>query len=259
MKLSRSLKLLTLVASFLSPTLGAIAVTNQVSPKAPSSPEYISLGFPPTPSGQERITGGTGGGGTRIGGGGCVAQTQIPSLTPLTPKNQIGKTLNAHPSVFLYVPATKAKLAEFVVIDTNGNYVYTQQFDLPDQSGIVKITLPETNQQGESLSLEQDQTYLWEFAIVCDPSDRSSDVYAWGTLNRLQADPGLQETLNSKQTPLEKAQVYAQNYIWHETLETVAQIRNSQPQEWQELLKSIDIEEERIITAPLIELKIDSE
>jgi hypothetical protein len=237
--------------------LGAIALTNQVTSDESPSPNLVSLGFPPAPSGQEKITGGTGGGGTRTGGNACLTDGPASALIPFTPTDQVPVTVDPNPSLFLYVPETQAKQAEFVVMDIRGDYVYSQKLKLSGKSGIVKVSLPETNQKGEALSLEQGKIYLWEFAIVCDPNDRSGDVYAWGIFNRSELDQKINDSLSKQQNPLEKAKIYAENRLWYETLEQVAEVKDTQPEEWKELLNSIGIAENEIIEAPLIKLDVD--
>jgi hypothetical protein len=255
MKLYKSISLFAVTVGLISPTLGAIAMTPQLGSSESNAQTLISIGFPPVPSGQERITGGTGGGGTRSGGDACASENGVSEVIPLIPTNQIPNTVAPNPSLYIYVPQTKAQVAEFVVMDLQGDYLYSQKFKLSGQAGIAKIKLPETNEQGKSLSLEKDKFYYWEFAIVCDQSDRASDIYAWGTFNRSQLDQSLDQALKNKSNPLEKATIYAQNRLWNETLEEMIQIRNTQPQEWQDLLKSIGIEENQVIQAPMIQLE----
>lgn len=60
--------------------------------------------------------------------------------------------------------------------------------------------------------------------------------------------------VNKAQNPLEKAEVYAKHYYWNESLNLVAKMKDKKPQAWQELLKSIKIQQPEIVKANIIEL-----
>lgn len=188
--------------------------------------------FPPVP---ER------GGPRRTAGGGsrsysCTDNGDIP-LTAIVPSNNLVKTVAANPTLFWYVPKTKASIAEFVLIDDQNQEVYLTTLTLDNtKDGIVQLSIPKT------VPLTMGKTYNWFFVIVCDPQERSRDQWVKGILERTEVSPQLALNLEQEQNTLEQAKLYAKAMIWQETVTTVAQLRDYQPQAWVNLIESVGLE-----------------
>jgi hypothetical protein len=263
------------IAIVLSPAL-VIFSSLPVGLRAQPYPEWkVSLEFPVDNVGQPN--GGTDDGAIR---GQCFKNQlkkgdKIPldrlllPLNPLTnpPINQI-LTVTANPTVFVYVPETTTLstenlvFAEFSVYDDQGEDFYKTTFrlptvvssDVPSSSvftpGIVKLSLP-TN-----VSLETGKNYRWVFQLYCRKANAEPDAepvfggYVEGLIQRTELSPDL-KTKIEQATPVEQAKLYATARIWSETLMLAAQLRSSQPAEWEELLKSVGLNE--IAQAPFIE------
>ena len=157
-------------------------------------------------------------------------------LTALMPGDNVGTTVATEPTLFVYVPQNTAESAELVVIDEEGNPVYSKNFEIQSANGIVKVNLP------KDAGLSQGQEYMWQFSLVCDSNDRAADRYVQGTLKRVELTSDLQQKLQAA-SPIEQAQLYAEAGIWNETLITLADLRNSNPKEWEELLDSVGLKE----------------
>lgn len=155
-------------------------------------------------------------------------------LTALMPANNRGTTVNARPTLFWYLPKSIARSAELVIVDENRNKVYQTTIAVPSNPGIVQLRLPTT------VSLEVGKTYLWELALICEPENRGVDEFVQGEIQRVPLDAALEETL-ARSDALERAQLYARASIWHETVNTLAQLRNSHPGEWEQLLRSVGL------------------
>jgi hypothetical protein len=155
--------------------------------------------------------------------------------TALVPQNKLGTTVSETPTLFFYIPQTKTRTAEFALMDNEGNELFQKTIALPDKSGVMKLDLPPT------FKLEENKTYQWEFAIVCDTQDRTSDRVIQGTLQRTPVSPELKTKLE-KAEPLDRAKLYAEARIWHESLAIAAQLRGTTPSAWMELLKSVELE-----------------
>ena len=259
------------IAILLSPAL-VIFSSLPLGLRAQPYPEWkVTVQFPVDNVGQPPSTGG---GATR---GQCFKYQQnqedkIPldrlllPLNPLTnpPVNQI-LTVAANPTVFVYVPETTIRstenlvFAEFSVYDDQGEDFYKTTFrlptvvssDVPTSSvftpGIVKLTLP------ANVSLETGKTYHWEFKLNCPPDesgDASDNPFVDGWIQRTELSPDL-KTKIEQATPLEQAKLYAKARIWSEALMLAAQLRSSHPAEWEELLKSVGLNE--IAQVPLLE------
>lgn len=204
--------------------------------KAQLTPELISVEFP-TGNTSRPPSSGTTGGGSR---GYCRAITgekkKKKELIALMPTDNTGTTISTNPKFFLYVPEHKAKLAEFEVKDKSGKSLYSTELNISTTSGIVKLTLP------ENVSLKTNKEYTWTFAIVCDPLDRGTDNLVQGTIKKVEISSELENSLKNA-TLLEQAKIYAKAKIWHDTIATVADLRTSNPKEWEELLRSVELEE----------------
>ncbi len=187
--------------------------------------------FPPVPErGEPRRTAG---GGSRSYS--CTDNGDIP-LTAIVPANNLVTTVAANPTLFWYVPKTTASEAEFVLIDDQNQEVYLTTLTLDNTNGIVKLSVPET------VPLTMGKQYKWFFVLVCDPQERSRDHWVQGILERTELSPELALNLEQEQNTLEQAKLYADALIWQETLSTVAQLRDSQPQAWVDLIKSVGLE-----------------
>ncbi|MEB3335890.1 MAG: DUF928 domain-containing protein [Leptolyngbyaceae bacterium] len=190
----------------------------------------LALQFPPTKG--RGAPSRTVGGGTRDGSS-CLASNKT-SLTAIAPDNNIGTTATDNPTFFWYVPQTTATTAEFFMMDDQYQEVYLQAIDLPSKAGIVKIKLP------PAVKLQPHKTYRWEFAVVCDPQDRTRDRLVNGWVERIPLNAQLQTRL-TKASALDKAKLYAQASLWQETVALAAELRPQYPQEWEGLLKSVGL------------------
>lgn len=190
------------------------------------------LRFPQTEDrgGPNRTTGG----GTR--GGECIAATGT-NLTLLLPQNQSGQATSANPTVFVYVPSTVVKTAELVVADQDGNLIDRQTVPLTGQAGILKMSLLSPGK-----ALQTGKTYNWAFSIVCDPSDRASDVAAIGEVKLVALPDSVNRRLSAARDPFQRAQVLAEARLWYDTLATAIALQTTQPDQWQSLLESVGLQ-----------------
>jgi len=264
------------IAIVLSPAL-VIFSSLPVGLRAQPYPEWkVSLEFPVDNVGQP--DGGSHGAAIR---GSCFKYQQNQEgkmpLTALMPRNPLTNrpvnqtlTVAANPTVFVYVPETTPLsaedlvLAEFSVLDDQEKDVYKTTFrlptvlssDLPNSSvstpGIVKLSLP------ANVSLETGKNYHWVFKLSCrkanaDPNAEPNYTrYVEGWIQRTELSSELKAKIEQA-TPLEQAKLYATARIWSDTLMLAAQLRSSQPAEWEELLKSVGLTE--ISQAPFIEYR----
>ncbi len=198
----------------------------------------FSLEFPPT--------GGTGApertasGGRR--GDSCTEAGALPA-TALVPQNNLVTTVSETPTLFFYIPQTKMKTAELVLMDNEGNEFFQSKIALSGKSGVMKVVVPST------VKLEENKTYRWEFSIICNTQDRMGDSYIQGMLQRTPLSRELKTKLGAAK-PLQQAELLAKAKIWHESLAIAAQLRPTNPTAWEELLKSVGLG--AIATKPFI-------
>ncbi|MBD1868471.1 DUF928 domain-containing protein [Cyanobacteria bacterium FACHB-471] len=175
-----------------------------------------------------------------------------PTSTPLTalvPDTNLGLTLDAHPTLWFYIPYASPQdyETEFVLIDAEENDVYKQNFSLPAEPGIISIQIP------EQVALEAGDSYRWVISVMCNSGNRSGDATVNGWIQRV--DRELDGQLAS--TTLEgELLLYSENALWYEMLTTLAQLRRDQPDDpeieaaWKEFLTTSGLSES-VASAPV--------
>lgn len=198
---------------------------------APSAQEtLISLKFPQ--AGDLGATQTSGGGGTR--GGSCFTQANN-NLRIVAPSRDTF-TATANPSVFVYVPSNQGVVGEFVLVDGEGELVYEQSVPVPEEDSILAIAIP------EEVSLESGGEYAWAFAVNCTIDDQIVGSAVEAGLTRQALTPEITEQIEQISQPLEKANVYASQGIWQDTLMIVASL-SDQKEELVELFNSVGLEQ----------------
>lgn len=215
------------------------------SPQLLAQSLKVSVTFPPT----ENV-----GAPARTAGAGKRSPSCVKGKTPLTaltPSNNVSITVSGNPTLFWYVPETKAQLAELVVVDNEDNEVYQTTLAVKGTPGVVKFSLPAT------VKLEPGKNYQWQFALICKSTDRSEDEFVRGFIKRTELSSEQKTRLASTKEPLKQAEMYAGAKIWQETLTLLAQLRSERPNDskitnaWKELLDSVELQ--AIATEPLVE------
>lgn len=179
------------------------------------------------------------GGGTR---GNCVSSDR--PLIALMPETNFGVTVVDEPTLYWFVPAINAAFAEFVLLDDSGNEILTKQLPVSETSGIVGVKLVDEANQAV---IEAGQDYHWFFSLVCNPLDRSGDIFSEGWLRRMPSDPALTSQLEGAPVG-DRPTIYANAGIWHDALDALATLRCGQPNDvglkarWADLLKSVGLE-----------------
>jgi hypothetical protein len=143
-------------------------------------------------------------------------------------------TASGNPTLYFYLPPTRATTGEATLEDEEGKQLYRVAFPLPGQAGIAHLSLPPLT------PLVAGKTYRWQVAIVCDPEYPTRNETVAGTLQYRPLDRASADSLTSKNF-LEKAKFYAGRGDWLDTLDNVARARSQQPGEWTELLDSVGL------------------
>jgi hypothetical protein len=170
---------------------------------------------------------------------------QQPPVTALTPE-QGGVTVKEYPSFFVFVPqaieTTESLSAEFSIIDEQDNIIYETIIQLPQQASIIQINIPQTEAK---TGLEINQTYQWYFAVR---SGLETVETVLGAIQRVEPSSELVQA--SENTTLQQLlEIYQQEGIWYETLSTLAELRQAEPDkpelinQWKKLLESVGLED----------------
>ncbi|WP_164674573.1 DUF928 domain-containing protein [Spirulina subsalsa] len=204
-------------------------------------PLQVSVNFPNAPAGSGSPSR-TAGGATRTGQP-CVPKgPNDKPLTVIVPSNNVGKTVAAEPTLFLYVPPTTAVGGEVVILDEAGEEVYfNDEFTLPEslktEGGIVRF-------QVTGADLQAGQKYEWIFSLMCNVDDRSNDEVVTGVFERVESNLATPSPDELGAAELASAATrFAQAGIWNETLIYAAQLREFNAQEWANLLSAVELED----------------
>lgn len=155
--------------------------------------------------------------GTRIDGdGGSRGKGEkLPSLYVLAP-NHTALTTREQPSLFWYQTAAANTHFELTLTEPKNPKPLLKVATDKADGGIHRVSLAK-----HGVSLKPGVAYKWTVAWVPDAANRSQDVIASGSIQRIEPEAKLTAALADAKG-LEKAAVYAQHGIWYEALETVS-------------------------------------
>lgn len=217
----------------------------------------VQARYQPRPSGipTHRVSGGT-----RDPIPSCLVNpTDSEPLTALVPEYEIGTTTAAYPAFQWYLPANNASHLEFRLdeVDLDQDVfqpLYQTAFALSGKGGISSLQLP----SGAGIpSLDVGKTYYWAVEVYCEADGDQADMLVEGWIARVDASSDLQSQLDSATTPVARAIVAAENHVWYDATQTLANQILAQPadsqaqQEWKLLLEAVDLD--AIATEPFIQ------
>ncbi|NET50313.1 MAG: DUF928 domain-containing protein [Merismopedia sp. SIO2A8] len=109
----------------------------------------------------------------------------VSTFQALVPENNRVLTDATHPPFWFYMPFTLSDelyFAEMMLIDAETKEPLLEEpvlFELPEQSGIVKVALPESTP-----GLERDRPYQWFFSVQCHAEQLSRNPVLSGIVQR---------------------------------------------------------------------------
>ncbi len=170
-------------------------------------------------------------------------------LTALIPDTNMGFTISDRPTFWFYVPSINNSSnspisLEFILMDNNEETViYKTTFSLSNSSSIIGIKIPDNFPP-----LSIGKTYRWHFAYICNPNNRTDDIFVRGAIKKVPLTPAFIQQIASAKQPMEKVRIYSKYGLWYDTLTTLTQLQINNPQnlsitkEWAELLESIGLD-----------------
>lgn len=175
------------------------------------------------PAGEPPV-GPRGSNGTRDG---CGETYGIP-LTALAPTQHVGRTTSTTPTFVWFIPATspyRINLAFYSVNEDQQRELLHQVESIESASGIVNFTLP-----ADEFDLSPGQHYQWQVSIACVADSPRYDQSFVSTLEIVEPPTAIAAALTVAQTPLEKAEIYAEAGYWYDALrEAMIASDNSDP------------------------------
>lgn len=250
MNLTNLVPPLTLTTLFINLTITPTPLSAPISPQElfnqfliVQNSKRVRLNVPPV-----------GAPGSRRGGAsrGPCPPVEIP-LTALVPETNIGLTVSERPTFWFYIPynPTPVRSVEFVLLDEKRNAIYQTTLPIKDTPGIMSVSVASSVPP-----LEAGKRYQWVFSVICDPSNRTEDIFVRGQVKREPLNSSLETQLQATQTERDRIIIYAANGLWYDALTALAKLRHNSPQDqtlandWRDLLSDVSLT--HIASEPLV-------
>lgn len=159
----------------------------------------------------------------RIGGGTRGIGDQTLTLVVLAP-DHTGLTTKEQPTLYWYASEpVPAKLEVTLINDENIDPELEEVVATPGNAGIQSIDLAKAGAK-----LETGKEYRWFVSVIADPGQRSNDVVASGTIQRIAASDKLKsEIAGADESTL--AGVYANEGIWYDAIDALNRMIEKSP------------------------------
>ncbi len=223
-------------------SVGCIALSLEMVAPAFLAPSAQAQTFRPPDRGTPAATAG---GASRSA---CLGGNQI--LKVLVPNSQLGLTLTARPTFFVYVPQTTVSSGEFVLKDADDQDIYRMPVQLDGKPGILSLQLP-----ASAPALQVDKDYRWYFSLICRPNDRLEDAFVGAWVRRVSPTAPLQQALRLG-PPRTLPTVYANAGLWYDTMAALTNLRFQDSQDlslktdWMKLLESVGLHD--LVGVPIV-------
>ncbi len=157
----------------------------------------------------------------------------------------VPQTISESPTFYFLVPETDGR-AYFYLSEADsslpeGKRVYRTSFKVKSKAGILAFKMPTV--KGASI-LKLDKTYVWKFTV----GGLTDSGTVRGSIRRVLPSQNLVDRLKKTFLPLDRAALFAQEGIWFETVQTLAEAQQGiykKPEivsEWNDLLKSAKLD-----------------
>lgn len=161
------------------------------------------------------------------------------SLIFLVPPNNFGLTMAERPKLWIDLPATSARQVVLSIREEGTTHHSKTLIPITGDSGMIYLQPP-----ADSPPLEVGKTYQWSVVLVCGtkPSPNNPGFETW--VSRVD----IPEPIEQKSV-LEQAAWYGKQGIWYDALNSLIQVRRSQPDNqdliriWTDFLKSGGLKE----------------
>lgn len=164
--------------------------------------------------------------GGRVGGG-TRGNSDVLMLSVITP-DHTGRTTKGQPSLFWFISAGTTLPVELTIIKLTPDPkdsvpMLETRIATPVERGIHRVRLGD-----HGIVLAPDTTYQWSVAVIPDAARRSRDILASGTIERVDPDQILAESLTAAHGE-ELVSRYAKSGYWYDAIETVCDLIERSP------------------------------
>jgi hypothetical protein len=161
----------------------------------------------------------------------------VPDLAAETAP--VPQTIAERPTLYFLIPETDGqgyfRLYESDSSLKQGKRIYRTSFKIKSKAGILAFKMPD-----DAPILKPSKNYIWEFVV----GNLTDTERVSGSIRRVIPTQKLAEKLKQILPPVDRAALFAQEGIWYETVQTLAEALQGNPKqpeivnEWKELLKS---------------------
>jgi hypothetical protein len=175
-----------------------------------------------------------------------ICENNSPCLISLLPDLLVGtapvpQTIAERPTIYFLVPKFdgKATFRLSTIQEKSSSMIYRKDFDLKNEAGIIAFKLPD-----DAPVLEVGKNYRWRF----DLNEYPNAKIVHGMIRRVEPSAKLVEQLKKVTSPIEKAALLAQESIWYDAVQTLAEAQIPVPsntevlEEWNALLKTAKLD-----------------
>lgn len=163
----------------------------------------------------------------RIGGGTRGIGESTLELVVLAP-DHTGLTTKEQPTLYWYVSEpVSAQLEVTLINDKNIDPELEQVITIPTDAGIQSFDLSQTKAK-LTLGVE----YRWFISAIADENQRSNDVVASGTIQRIKPSKTLKRKIDNA-TENTLASAYAEEGIWYDTIDELSRMIKKSPDNFQ--------------------------
>ncbi len=165
----------------------------------------------------------------------------VPDLAAETAP--VPQTIAERPTFYFLIPQIEGT-AYFRLFESDsslkkGKRVYRTSFKIKNKAGILALKMPDN-----APILKSEKNYIWEFTI----GNSIEFEMVSGSVRRILPSQKLVEQLKQALLPIDRAALFAQEGLWFETVQTLAEAQqgvDKKPEivsEWNALLKSAQLD-----------------
>jgi hypothetical protein len=148
-----------------------------------------------------------------------------PTLSPLAP-DHTGLTIQEQPSLYWYLSRPTSYPVEFTIIaDGARQPLLARRLSDSLRPGMQRVRLAD---YGVRLSVGV--PYRWSVAVVVDPDNRSRDVIAGGTIERV-APPAELRAKSARAGKTRAPYIYAEAGLWYDALTAISDLIDAAPED----------------------------
>ena len=162
-------------------------------------------------------------------------------MLAVMPDSFFGTTLEARPTILVYVPPSNAEEAVFSIKDEVKNSVYEMSLAVPTAGGVVAVEMPL-----EAPELTVNQNYQWYVALKLNGELAPASPFVDGWVKRVSPTEAMVVATGADR--MAEIEVLGASGVWYDTASKLAALQADQSDEaiakhWYELLESVGLAE----------------